>query len=123
MQRGLRSRMISSSPLHFGQQKSILQRALSSNRDNELAANFAVRVEGQADPTAAQHALEQQVGDAINIRRQVWRSVQLVRATLRVSGHTSILAHSQNVAAPRHTSTIEIVRSAMGNEPQAILDN
>jgi len=62
--------------------------ALSSSWDDELALDLAFSVESHADATPAQQALEQQVGNALAVRHEIGRTLELVMTRLGVDVHT-----------------------------------
>ena len=67
-------------------------RALPVRRDYELTVNFSLSVEPQADSTSAKDALEQQVGNALNVCHKIRRTLELVSARSGV-GLSSIIRH------------------------------
>ena len=66
---------------------------LSSRWNHEFAVDLALGIESQADLTATQQALEQQVGDAVDIRYEVWGAIELMMAAPRIRLHGAILVH------------------------------
>jgi hypothetical protein len=58
----------------------MLLRALPIRRDYELTVDFSLSIEPQADSTSAKDALEQQVGNALNVCHEIRRTLELVSA-------------------------------------------
>jgi len=68
-------------------------RALPVRRDYELTVNFSLSVEPQADSTSAKDALEQQVGNALNVCHKIRRTLELVSARSGVGLSSIIIRH------------------------------
>jgi hypothetical protein len=56
------------------------RRNFAEHREDELAVNLGLRVESQAYLVSAKNAVEQEVGNALSVCHEIWRTIELVVA-------------------------------------------